>query len=109
MLQEKAMSFSALGFTRHLSGDLDGAIESYHQALSRKPDDPFAGEMLNRAMRETLELGTLFCDFNRELSSSISKFKVCEKKGGASFWMEWNCSQASNLRRNQQGSKRLVQ
>lgn len=72
MLQEKAMSFSALGFTRHLSGDLDGAIESYHQALSRKPDDPFAGEMLNRAMRETLELGTLFCD-ESEPATGISR------------------------------------
>jgi len=56
---EKAMSFSALGFVRHLTGNIDGAIESYHQALSRKPDDPFATEMLNRAMREALDFGPL--------------------------------------------------
>jgi Tetratricopeptide repeat. len=56
---ERAMSFSALGFVRQLTGDIDGAIESYHQALSRKPDDPFATEMLNRAMQEALDLGPL--------------------------------------------------
>ena len=56
---EKAMSFSALGFTQHLAGDLDGAIESYHQAMSRKPDDPFASEMLNRAMCESLDMGAM--------------------------------------------------
>ncbi len=44
-----------MGFTRHLFGDLEGAIEFYHQALSRKPDDPFASEMLNRALFEALD------------------------------------------------------
>ncbi len=68
-IQEKATSFSALGFTRHLDGDLDGAIESYHKALSRKPDDPFASEMLNRAMRESLELGPIFIHGNDTVSS----------------------------------------
>ena len=68
------MSFSAFGFTRHFDGDLDGAIESYHQALSRKPDDPFASEMLNRAMRESLELGAIFshgADTDDSLSTII--------------------------------------
>ena len=36
-------------------GDIAGAIEYYHQALSRKPDDPFSSEMLNRALEEHLE------------------------------------------------------
>ena len=36
-------------------GDLEGAIEYYHQALSRKPDDPFCSEMLNRALVESLD------------------------------------------------------
>jgi hypothetical protein len=44
-----------LGFTRHLVGDLEGAIEFYHQSLSRKPDDPFASDMLNRALNEALD------------------------------------------------------
>ncbi len=48
---------------------MDGAIESYHQALSRKPDDPFASEMLNRAMRESLELGPIFMNGNDTVSS----------------------------------------
>jgi len=71
---EKAMSFSALGFTCHLAGDLDGAIEAYHQALSRKPDDPFASEMLNRAMMESLDLGPIVIpdDGNVSLSMPMS-------------------------------------
>lgn len=36
-------------------GDIEGAIEYYHQALSRKPDDPFSSEMLNRALEEAIE------------------------------------------------------
>jgi anaphase-promoting complex subunit 6 len=69
---EKAMSFSALAFTRHLAGDLDGAIEAYHQALSRKPDDPFASEMLNRAMMESLDLGPMIIPDVGGVSLSMS-------------------------------------
>lgn len=53
-LQGSAAAASALGFARHLSGDIDGAIDSYHEALSRKPDDPFSTEMLNRALSEAI-------------------------------------------------------
>lgn len=53
-VQGSASCFSALAFTKHLSGDIDGAIELYHQALSRKPDDPLSTEMLNRALKESL-------------------------------------------------------
>eukprot|EP00956_Cyclotella_meneghiniana_P013810 scaffold20263_cov69-Cyclotella_meneghiniana.AAC.10 len=53
-LQGSAATASALGFARHLSGDIDGAIDSYHEALSRKPDDPFSTEMLNRALSEAV-------------------------------------------------------
>ena len=35
-------------------GDLDEAIDFYHQALSCKPDDPFSSEMLNKALQEAL-------------------------------------------------------
>lgn len=38
----------------HLMGDLDEAIDCYHQALSCKPDDPFSSEMLNKALQEAL-------------------------------------------------------
>ena len=65
---EKPMSYSALGFTRHLAGDIDEAIESYHQALSRKPDDPFASEMLNRAMRESLDMGSIIIPVEGDVS-----------------------------------------
>jgi hypothetical protein len=40
-------------------GDLDGAFDYYHQSLSRKPDDPFSSEMLNRALQDALK-GKLF-------------------------------------------------
>lgn len=42
-------------------GDIDAAIDYYHQSLSRKPDDPFASEMLNRALNDALQ-GKLFLD-----------------------------------------------
>lgn len=58
-VQDNASSYSALGFTKHLMGDLDGAIDYYHQSLSRKPDDPFSSEMLNRALQDALN-GKLF-------------------------------------------------
>jgi hypothetical protein len=53
-MQANASSYAALAFTKHLIGDLDGAIDYYHQSLSRKPDDPFASEMLNRALQDAL-------------------------------------------------------
>jgi len=46
-------SYAALGYTRHLLGDVDAAIESYHQALGMDPDDAFSGEMLHRALQES--------------------------------------------------------
>jgi anaphase-promoting complex subunit 6 len=58
----KFSAYSALGFTKHLVDDSDGAIVCYHQALSCKPDDPFSTEMLNRALRETLSKGALLDD-----------------------------------------------
>ncbi|GKY92711.1 hypothetical protein MPSEU_000241300 [Mayamaea pseudoterrestris] len=53
----KHSAYSALGFTKHLMEDVDGAIVCYHQALSCKPDDPFSTEMLNRALRDALDMG----------------------------------------------------
>jgi hypothetical protein len=48
-----------LAFTKHLAGDVDGAIELYHQALGRKPDDPLCSEMLNRALKEALSFNMM--------------------------------------------------
>ena len=66
----KASSYSALGFTRHLNGDLDGAIEAYHQSLSRKPDDPFCSEMLMRALNESLHYPQSNPIFDDEVDAS---------------------------------------
>ena len=54
--QGSASALCALGFTKHLKGDFDDAIEMYHQALSRQPDDPFSSEMLNRAFNEAVAI-----------------------------------------------------
>jgi tetratricopeptide (TPR) repeat protein len=56
---EKFSTYSALAFTQHLMGDVDTAINYYHQALSCKPDDAFSTEMLNRALEEALTINTL--------------------------------------------------
>ena len=70
MKQGKTSSYSALGFTRHLIGDIEGAIDFYHQALSRKPDDPFSNEMLNRALEEALDdMGSLSIASNTNSAS----------------------------------------
>lgn len=44
-----------MGYTQHLMGNVDGAIESYHQALGIKPDDSFSGEMLDRALEDAFD------------------------------------------------------
>jgi len=54
-----ASTYSALGFTLHLKGDLDAAIELYHQSLSLKPDDTFTCEMLSEALKDTLDFPDL--------------------------------------------------
>jgi anaphase-promoting complex subunit 6 len=59
---DKFSTYSALAFTRHLLGEFDSAIESYHKALSLKPNDSFSTEMLNKALLEVLggEKSTFF-------------------------------------------------
>ena len=53
-LQGNYAAYAALGFAKHLGGNVDGAIDSYHEALSRKPEDPFTSEMLTRALAEAV-------------------------------------------------------
>merc|ERR1712070_174398 len=50
-----ASTYSALGFTEHLRGNLHQAIELYHQSLSLKPDDTFTCEMLPEALKDSIE------------------------------------------------------
>lgn len=50
-------NYTSLGFTKQCQGNIDEAIDLYHKALSIKPDDSLAGEMLTRALHESL--GTL--------------------------------------------------
>jgi len=57
---EKALSLdneptarSALAFTYHCAGDLDKAIDGYHESLAQH-QSAFASEMLNRALSESI-------------------------------------------------------
>jgi tetratricopeptide (TPR) repeat protein len=52
---DKFSTYSALAYTKHLTGDLDSAISYYHQALALKPEDPFSTEMLNNALQDQIE------------------------------------------------------
>jgi len=84
----KASSYSALGFTRHLNGDLDGAIEAYHQSLSRKPDDPFCSEMLMRALNESLHYPQSNPIFDDEVDASQDEsFLLGAGNGSASGYL----------------------
>jgi hypothetical protein len=57
-----------------LDGDLDQAIDFYHQALACKPKDPFSSEMLQRALIDALAetselLQNIGLDANRSTTS----------------------------------------
>jgi hypothetical protein len=58
-------------------GDIDVAIEVYHQALGIKSDDTFTVEMLNRALQESLELSeTQFSTTKSDLHDNTSAFET---------------------------------
>jgi len=49
-LSSNASTKAALAYSRHLQGDLDAAIQGYHEALAVKPDDALSSELLNKAL-----------------------------------------------------------
>ena len=59
-------------------GEINEAIESYHQALSRKPDDPFASDMLHRALYEALDVPepNILVDNTHDESFAASEYNV---------------------------------
>ena len=74
---DQASAWSARGFVCHLDGDVDQAIDFYHQALACKPKDPFSSEMLQRALIDALAetselLQNIGLDANRSTSASTS-------------------------------------
>jgi anaphase-promoting complex subunit 6 len=89
-LQNHPSIYAALAFTRHLTGDVDSAIDLYHQALSRKPDDPFSSEMLNRALQEALS-GKLILNDIATTDGHLSRISGGAKEEGVAS------RQASNL------------
>ena len=54
---DKCSGYSAYAFACQLMGKSSKAVEYYHQALSCKPDDNFATEMLGRALSSYTSIG----------------------------------------------------
>jgi anaphase-promoting complex subunit 6 len=52
----KASTYTALGFTRHLQGDYDQAIDCYHKALGLDSEDLFATQMLQKALADRVTM-----------------------------------------------------
>jgi tetratricopeptide (TPR) repeat protein len=72
-LKESSSAYSALAFCMHLHAMslpfsrkdetnqlLHGAIDTYHQALAKKPDAAFSSEMLAKALGDALEQTDFF-------------------------------------------------
>jgi tetratricopeptide (TPR) repeat protein len=86
-LSPSASAYAALAFTTHLAGDADAAVSLYHQALAVKPDDPFASDMLNRALRDSMLHGidNLLATTAAPVSAPVASMPVGGKMGQASL------------------------
>ncbi|ODN92723.1 anaphase-promoting complex subunit 6 [Cryptococcus wingfieldii CBS 7118] len=49
------VAYSSLALIFHLKGDIRGAIQIYHQALSLSPQDPLSTVLLEMALKEQME------------------------------------------------------
>ncbi|TDH68656.1 hypothetical protein CCR75_007478 [Bremia lactucae] len=56
-LMLQASTLAALGFTNHMKGNLEQAIECYHAALAYAPEDTLAGSMITVAFEESMSRG----------------------------------------------------
>ena len=73
---DHASAWSARGFVCHLDGEVDQAIDFYHQALACKPKDPFSTEMLQRALTDALaETSELLQNIGLEANRSSSSYQ----------------------------------
>lgn len=64
----------SLGFTKHLQGNIDEAIEIYHKALAMKPNHSFASRMLSRALMTSVEISTIDSIPMRKVSQESKSF-----------------------------------
>ena len=55
-LPNQSSTYSAMGFTHHLMGHFQEAIEYYHRALGFKSNDTFSLQMLDKALQEVCQL-----------------------------------------------------
>lgn len=63
----------------------------YHQALSRKPDDPFCTEMLNRALSEAMSVKLTVSDHDR-----FNAFRSPRSEAGSDLDLRTPSNAASN-------------
>jgi len=61
-LSQNGSTYTSLGFTHQLLGNISTAIEFYHKALGIEPEDHFASSMLQKALQDFVQL-----DFNAQL------------------------------------------
>lgn len=79
-----------LGFTFHLMGRHEAAIEAYHQALALQPTFSFAADMLSRAMEDYTMAGDGDGGDERmgaagEGGGGVS-LRTCSSTSGAAIW-----------------------
>ena len=53
---KSASTYAAIGFTHHLAGHLQQAVDHYHLCLAVRPDDATAAQMLTAALRDRRSL-----------------------------------------------------
>lgn len=79
-------NYTSLGLTKQFLGDVDGAIDLYHRALTIKSDDNLAGDMLTRALRETLGRPQTSSEKNtRGISTVDLNSGVCDSFGSTTL------------------------
>lgn len=122
-LSNEPATRSAIAFTHHSMGEIDRAVDEYHESLAQRPD-AFASEMLNRALSESISRvdegafcanDSLFEDFGVDGDSaggsvggagrgSVSE-RECSKKGEMSLsMMSGGSGMSLNLDESGEGS-----
>ena len=89
---DKHSTYSAYAFAKHMQGDLDIAINFYHQALSCKPEDSFSEGLLSRALSEAMSKALTVAD-----DSTESLFSPSPRSPAGRPSLERNMSEDSDV------------
>ncbi|KDO34633.1 hypothetical protein SPRG_00695 [Saprolegnia parasitica CBS 223.65] len=80
----KASTHFALGFTYHLGGRLDEAIQCYHTALSYDPEDPIAIQTLDDALQDLFASA----DLNQPAPNDVKETSALIQENDVSISMD---------------------